>query len=393
MRRAAEFGVPVTEVAVDLPTVINRKEMLIRGIREDLYRDLANNHAITYMEDEARFRSPVELEIGGKVFRVEKSIVAAGSRIGIPEIQGLDRVAYLTSRSGLDLRKVPTSMVIIGGGYVALEFAQMYSGFGTQVTIVGRNSQIAPTEDADLAEALADIMREDGIRIHTGATVQQVFERDGSKVVEADLDGQRVDFRAETVLVATGRVPNGDQLRLENTDVRMNDTAIEADAQLRTADPHVWALGDVTGGYMFTHMATAEGPYAALNAVKDAGKKVDYRVVPRVIFTDPPLASVGMTEGQAREAGYDVKVGVHKMAWTGRARAHGESRGLIKALADPANGRILGFHILGARADDLIHEAVIAMNAGEGTLSALTGSIHVHPTMSEALKSVAKAAR
>ena len=393
MRRAAEFGVPVQEVAVDMPTVVNRKEMLIRGIREGLYRNIANNSAIKLVEGEARFKSPVELEIGDTLYQADKSIIAAGSRIGMPSIEGLDEVDYLTSREGLDLRYVPSSMIIVGGGYVALEFAQMYNSFGSHVTLLGRNPQIAPGEDTDIANALADIMREDGVELYTNAPVNRIYEEHGTKVTIAEIDGEEREFRAESLLIATGRTPNGDQLALENTDAALNSTAIETDEQLRTGDPHIWALGDVTGGYMFTHMATAEGPYAALNAVKDAGRVVDYRVVPRAIFTNPAIASVGLTEQEARDAGHDVSIGLHQMEWTGRARANGESRGLIKAIADNKDGRILGFHILAAHADDLIHEAVIAMNVGDGTLENITRSIHIHPTLGEAVKDAAKRAR
>lgn len=393
MRRAAEFGVPVQPVPVDMPTIVNRKEMIIRGIREGLYRNIAGSGAITLVEGEARFRSPEEIEVGEAVYRVDRTIIAAGSRTGIPLIEGLDRVDYLTSRQALDLRYVPSSMIIVGGGYVALEFAQIYNSFGSRVALLGRNRQIAPSEDADIANALADILRDDGIDLHTSAPVKSVRQEHGVKIAVAEIAGQEREFRAEVLLIATGRTPNGDQLALENTQVQLKGTAIVADEQLHTGDPHIWALGDVTGGYMFTHMATAEGPYAALNAVQNAGKVMDYRVVPRAIFTNPAIASVGLTEQEAREAGHDVAVGRFKMEDSGRARALGELRGLMKAVVDDRDGRILGFHILAAHADDLVHEVVAAMSVGQGTIDAITQSIHIHPTLGEAVKNTAKNAR
>lgn len=390
VRRAAEFGVSVRDMAVDMATVVNRKEAIIRGIREDIYRNLARSD-ITFIEGQAHFRSPVEIEVDERVIRADKAIIAAGSRTGIPPIEGLDQVDYLTSGAALDLRRVPESLIIVGGGYIALEYAQIFHAFGSRVTILGRNPQLAKTEDPDIANALAELMREDGITVYTGAPVIRVRQEGGYKVVTARIDGVEREFRASDLLIGVGRVPNGDQLNAEAAGVELRGTAVVADEQLRTSAPNIWAVGDVTGGWMFTHVATYEGPYAALNAVKGAGKVADYRVVPRAIFTNPPIGAVGLTEPQAREAGHDVAVGTFRFEWSGRAKAMGEAQGLIKVVAKARSGKILGFHILGPHADDLIHEAAVAMNTGDGTLKAVTSTIHIHPTLSEAVKSAAKA--
>jgi len=392
MRRAVGFGVPVGEVAVDMETVVNRKESIIRGIREGIYRNLVRR-GIAFIEGEAHFRSPVEIEVGERVVQADKVIIATGSRSGIPSVEGLDSVNYLTSADGLNLRYVPESLIIIGGGYIALEYAQMYHGFGSKVTVLGRNPQVARTEDEDIANALAKLMREAGITIHTGTPVLRVRQENGYKIATANLNGIEKEFRATDLLVASGRVPNGDQLNVDAAGMKLQGSAIVVDDKLQTAASNIWAIGDVIGGWMFTHKATYEGPYAALNAVKNAGKTVDYRVVPRAIFTHPPIGAVGLTEKQARDAGHEVTVGTYRFENSGRAQAIGEARGLIKVIVEAKSRKILGFHILGQHADDLIHEAAVAMNTGDGTVKAITSTIHIYPTLSEAVKAAAKAVR
>lgn len=298
---------------------------------------------------------------------------------------------YLTSADGLNLRYVPESLIIIGGGYIALEYAQMYHGFGSKVTVLGRNPQVARTEDEDIANALAELMREIGIAIYTGTPVLRVRQENGYKIATANLNGVEKEFRATDLLVATGRVPNGDQLNSDAAGIKLQESAIVVDEELQTSAANIWAIGDAIGGWMFTHKATYEGPYAALNAVKNAGKTVDFRVVPRAIFTHPPIGAVGLTEKQARDAGYEVAVGTYRFEHSGRAQAMGETRGLIKVVAEAKSSKILGFHILGPHADDLIHETAVAMNTGDGTLNAITSTIHIHPTLSEAIKAAAKA--
>lgn len=392
MRRGAEFGVPVQEVAVDMATIVNRKEAIIRGIREGIYRNLARS-GITLLEGTARFRSPTEIEVGDTVIQSEKTIIAAGSRTRIPTIDGLDEVDYLTSSDALNLFKVPESLIIVGGGYIALEYAQMYNGFGSRVTVLGRNPQIAKTEDQDIANTLARLMREDGIAVHTDAAVISMRQENGRKLVTVRVDGTQKEFQATDLLIATGRIPNGDQLHAASAGIELRESAVTVDEQLRTSASNIWAIGDVIGGWMFTHKATYEGPYAALNAIRDAKKTVDYRVIPRAIFTHPPIGAVGLTEKQAGNAGYEIAVGSYNFENSGRAQAIGEARGRIKVVAEKKSGKILGFHILGPHADDLIHEAAVAMTAGDGTLKAITSTIHIHPTLSEAVKAAAKKVR
>jgi pyruvate/2-oxoglutarate dehydrogenase complex dihydrolipoamide dehydrogenase (E3) component len=268
----------------------------------------------------------------------------------------------------------------------------MYARFGTRVTMVGRNERIASGEDPELSDLLAEYLREEGIEVLTGATVRRVEEDGTDLVIVADVGGAERSISTEALLVATGRAGNTNSLNLTAAGLTADDRGFLAvNEQLQTAQPHIWAIGDVKGGRMFTHVATYDGPIAALNALEGTGKTVDYRVVPRVLFSDPTLASVGLSEDEARELGHDVAVG--RVAAKGaRAAAIGDTRGLLKAVVDRPTGEILGFHVLAHDGDTLIHEPVAAMS-GRGGIERISKSIHAHPTLSEMVKAAARAAK
>jgi pyruvate/2-oxoglutarate dehydrogenase complex dihydrolipoamide dehydrogenase (E3) component len=347
-RRAAEFGVEVEgNVRFNLKTAVTRKNTIVQGVIDGIYGALDRRRAaITFLRGEARFLNDHEIDTSEGRLSFEKAIIATGARNVIPPIEGLAEVDYLTNRTALFPEKLPASMVIIGCGYIGIEFAQMYGRYGTEVTLLGRNSQIAPDEDTELADSLADYLREEGIVVHCSTPVTSIRTEGSQKVVTALVDGVETDFRAEAVLLAAGRVANTDTLDLVAAGVSANERGfVQVDNQLHTNQPHIWAIGDVKGGWMFTHVATYDGPIAALNAVKGLGRTVDYRVVPRAIFSDPTLAAVGLTEAEAKEQSYNVAVGsvpVHGA----RAKAIGDNRGRLKAVVDNATGEILGFQVL-----------------------------------------------
>ena len=344
------------------------------------------------LRGEARFLNEHEIDTGEGRLSFEKAIVATGARRVVPPIPGLEEVEPLTNRSALDLIDLPSSMIIIGGGYVGIEFAQMYGRFGTRVTLLGRNAHLAPSEDPEISELLAEYLRDEGIDVHTNAPVTSLRKEGHESVVSATVDGAEREFRADSVLVAAGRVGNTDPLDLAAAGVACAERGfITFDAELTTSRPNIWVIGDVKGGWMFTHVATYDGPIAALNAVKGLGRSVDYRVVPRVIFSDPALAAVGLTETEARERGYDVAVG-SVAAEGARPLAISDQRGRLKAVVNQADGEILGFHILAPHGDDLLHEAVAAMH-DHGGIERIEKSIHAHPTLSEMVKEAARAAK
>jgi len=393
-RRAAEFGVEIEgTVHFNLATAAARKDAIVNGIIRGIHGGLkSRRESITFIQGQARFLNDHEMDTGDGRLSFDKAIIATGARNTVPPIEGIDEVEYLTNRTALLLETLPGSMIIIGGGYVGIEFAQMYGRFGTQVTLLGRNRHLAPGEDRELSDLLADYLREEGIAVHTGTSVKSVRSQGAEKVVTALVDGAETHFRADTMLLAAGRVANIDALDLTAAGVETKAQGfVQVDDQLCTSQPHVWAIGDVKGGRMFTHVATYDGPIAALNAVKGLGRTVDYRVVPRAIFSDPTLAAVGLSETEARSRGQVVATG-SAPADGARAKAIGDNRGRLKAVADKATGQILGFHILAPHGDDLLHEAVAAMYDG-GTIERISKSIHMHPTLSEMVKSAAKAAR
>ena len=392
-RRATEFGVAIDgTVRFQLGKAVERKNGIVSGIHHGIYSALEKQAKIDFLKGEARFVGSHEVDTGDRRLTFGQAIIATGARRSTPPIDGLADVPHLNNATAMHLDVLPASLIVIGGGYVGIEFAQMYARFGSQVTLLGRNAQLTPGEDRELAGMLAGYLRDEGLDIHTEAVVQSVRLDGGERLVHAIVNGESREFRAEAILVATGRVGNTDNLGLEQAGVATTKHGfITVDEQLRTSQPHIWAIGDVKGGWMFTHVATYDGPIAALNAVKDAGKTVDYRVVPRAVFSDPTLASVGLSEDEARTRKHQVVIGRVPVAGA-RAKAIGDTRGMLKAVVDKASGEVLGFHILAPHGDDLLHEAVAAMH-GHGSIERISKSIHVHPTLSEMVKSAARAAK
>ncbi len=393
-RRAADFGVEVDgRVRFRLDKAVERKDAIVQGIVDGLHSALGKRaEAIDFIRGEARFASEHEIEADDGRFSFDKAIIATGARRAIPPIAGLDDINYLTNRSAMELKQLPSTLVIIGGGYVGIEFAQMYARFGSRVTLLGRNPHLAPGEDTELADLLGGFLSEEGIDVQTEAEVRALRTEGSVKVAIVARGDTEQEYRGESLLVATGRVGNTDRLNLPAAGVNADSRGfVGVDSELRTNQPHISAIGDVKGGWMFTHVASYDGPIAALNAIKGLGREVDYRVVPRAIFSDPALAAVGLTEEEARERGYDVAVGTAR-ADGARAKAMGDRRGLLKAVVNKPDGEILGFHILALHGDDLLHEAVAAMH-GRGSIERISKSIHVHPTLSEMVKSAARAAK
>lgn len=393
-RRAAEFGVEIDgAVRFSLERAVARTDAIVGGIIHGIHERLnQRSDRITLVRGRARFIDEHQLDVDGRRASFAKAIVATGARRVTPPVTGLIDGEYLTNRSALHLERLPTHLIVIGAGYVGIEFAQMYARFGSRVTLFGRNPQLAPGEDVELAGLLAGYLREEGIDVHTEAAVSTVRREDGDYVVQASVARRRREFRCDGLLVAAGRVGNTDGLGLAEAGVETDERGfVTVDDHLRTSRPHVWAIGDVKGGWMFTHVATYDGPIAALNAVKGLNKTVDYRVVPRAVFSDPTLAAVGVTEQEARARGHDVAVG--SVTEDGaRAMAIGDRRGRLKAVVDRASNEILGFHILAPHGDDLLHEGVAAMH-NRGQIDRIGKSIHVHPTLSEMVKSAARAAK
>ncbi len=376
--------------------LVRQKDEVIQDYRDKKYQSIVtDSDRIAVLEGRAAFDADGTVVVDGKGIRGAHYLIATGSRPALPAIEGLDDVPYLTSdlltyEEPAELWQLPQSLVIIGGGYIALELGQMFQRFGTQVTVLERGSRILSGYEPEVSLAIAEILQAEGVNMVTEATVQRVrSDRDGV-IVEAARGDQAVRFHAERVLVGAGRVPNTDQIGLKHTKVRTDVHGfVVVDEFLRTTDPNIWAAGDVIGRHTGSQLATPVGAHdgviAAVNALSEERRKVDHTVVPRTIFTDPQVAVVGLTDEEANGQGYRCSCRTVPMSVVPRAGAVRDTRGIIKMVLDAETKKVLGVSMVGRDAGEVIHEAAMAIRFG-ATVYDFIDMIHVYPTMAEALK-------
>lgn len=379
----------------DFKEAIAEKDELIAALRREHYLDALDSlQGVDYIEGRAVFRGPHEVEANGEVVYGERIIVATGSSTRRLPISGLDQVDWLDNRSALALQELPRSLVVIGGGPLGLEFAQMFHHFGTEVTVVEVMDQILPRHEPEVAEELRRCLEEEGISILTGATVERVSQdRDGSKVLEVKLERGRRTLRATHLLLAAGVSPNTQGLGLEDIGVELTDGGFpKVTDWLQTTVPHIYAAGDVVGKMQLETVAAKEGNYAAENALTGSRKSINYDHVPQAVFTNPQVASVGLTEEEMMRRYGTCSCRTVPIARVPKAKAIREGRGLIKMVAHPNTGQVLGVHIVAPMAAELIHEATLAVKFGL-TIDDLIDTVHVFPTLSEGIKLAAQAFR
>ena len=305
-------------------------------------------------------------------------------------IEGLDSIDFITSNEAVDLKNLPKSIIIVGAGAVGIEFSQIFSRFGVDVTVIEAAPHVIPAADKETAEALGGYLSNLGIKFYINAKVQK-FEKDGNlKKAIVDLgEGQTQEFRAEEVLMATGRRPDFDGMNIEASGVQTEKRGIVVDEYLKTSKDHIYAAGDITGVMQFTHMATYQAIHAAYNALTDKEPvKTDYRVVPWVAFSDPEIAGVGKTEERLQEEGAKYEKNIFEFKNLGKSTTQAEYNGFVKILAEEGTGQILGAFIVGPDAGELIHELVVAM-VGKVSVDAVGKAIFAYPTWSEAVGSAA----
>jgi pyruvate/2-oxoglutarate dehydrogenase complex dihydrolipoamide dehydrogenase (E3) component len=309
-----------------------------------------------------------------------------GTESAVPPIEGLEDAGYITNVEAVALKTLPQRLLVLGAGPIGMEFAQLFARLGSTVTVLEMGDQILPKEDKEVAELLRSYLKDEGVEVHTRLRVEKV-EKDGdAKVAIATQDDRALRFCVDEILVATGRQAPIEKLALENAGVEAENGWIAVDESLRTSAPHIWAVGDCTGEFLFTHVADYQGRLVAHNLFvgEDQAKKVDYQVVPWVTFTDPELARVGLTEQEAQEQGIKAQVGRLSFSDVERAHLMLEQKGMIKVVADEEK-RILGATVLGPHADELIHEFALAIKAGLKTHDILS-LIHAYPTLSEGVR-------
>ena len=387
-RRAAEFGISIPRAQPDLPRLMAYKQSTVDGLVSGV-EQLLKERRVTLVRGEASLTRPDTLQVTGSdgsasEISVRHVILAPGSITARPPIPGLDLPDVITSTEALDISEVPAHLIVVGGGVIGLEFACIYEALGCRVTVLEMMPTLLPggTDEA-LAKRLALILRRRGMEVHTGATVQAIEPAENRlRVKFAEAKGESA-VEGERVLVAVGRWPNTAGLGLAELGVRLNGRAIVVDERLATNVPNVWAIGDAVGGMMLAHKAMMEGRVVAEN-MTSGNRAVDYRSVPNVIFTRPEVASVGLTEAQARANSAEVKVTQFPFSANPRARILGEAEGLVKLVCEAGSGRVLGVHMMGPHVTDLIAEGALAVQIG-ATADDLAWTTHAHPTLPEAM--------
>ena len=382
-RNGSPFGVHVDSVSVNLREVRARAQKIVlqsRNGQEDWLRDTPN---ITIFRATASFRSSRTLSVGDTVLEAPEIFLNVGARPVVPDLRGVDAIPYLTSTTILDLEETPSHLVVIGGGYVGLEFAQMFRRFGSEVTVVDRNSRLAPQEDEDVSRVIQEVFKSENIRIRTGANCIH-FEKKGSDVfagLECNEDEPHVT--GSHVLLAVGRRPNTDDLNLPAAGINSDERGfIVVDDQLRTSAEGVYALGDCNGRGAFTHTSYNDYEIVADNLLSGASRRMCDRIPVHDLYIDPPVAHVGMTEAEVRKSGRAVLVANRPMTRISRAIEKGETFGFMKILVDAESKHILGATVFGTGADEAIHCILTAMYARQ-PISLLTHSMHIHPTVAE----------
>lgn len=335
----------------------------------------------------ARFVDEKTVEVDGDQITADQVLIAAGTRPLIPPIDGLEDVDYMTSKEALSRTERPDHMLIIGGGYIATELAHFYKAMGTDITIIEMSDVLVGNEDREISEKFTDSAH-DQFDVNTGFKATEVAE-DGDMVTvtAVNKDDEEHIFEGDALLVAVGRVPNTDDLNVEAAGVETDDRGyLETNEQLETTADDVYALGDIAGNYMFKHSANLEAQYALWNMLLDRGEAVDYRAMPHAIFSRPEVAGVGKTEQQLEEDGMEYRVARYEYADTGKGMAIKEEDGFVKVLAAPESGEILGCHIMGPHAAKMIHEVLVAMRHGDGTVDEIADTIHIHPALNEVVQ-------
>ena len=393
-RRAADYGVYTGPVTVNMAEVRERKRKIVDSFRNGAQQRIEGTDGANLIFGEASFTGPSAIEVsllegGIQQLTADTIFINTGGRPVNPPIPGLDNVDALDSTSIMELDTVPEHLIIIGGGYIGLEFGQLFNRFGSQVTVIQRGGQLAPREDADVAETLTDILREDGMSILLNASTKLVQAGSGGTidVTISTTDGEHI-LSGSHLLVAAGRAPNSDRLNLSAAGVETDKRGfITVNERLETNVPGIYALGDVKGGPSFTHISYDDYRIIEANLLKGGDATITNRLVPYVMFTDPQLARVGLSEQEARAQGLDIRVATMPMSYVARALEVDEARGLMKAVVDANTNQILGCAILGIEGGEVMAIIQMAM-MGNLPYTALRDAVFAHPTLSESLNTL-----
>ncbi len=388
-RHALDFGVRLEgAVSVDMPAVKRRKDAIVSQSRDNLKTWVERMERCTVFEGHARFESARDIRVGNAVLSAKQIFINVGGRAFVPKMPGIDSIAYLTNTSMLELESVPRHLVVVGGSYVGLEFAQMFRRFGSAVTVIEKAPRLVQREDEDVSEAIEAIFAAEDIAVRTGAECIR-FEKRGDEIaVGVECSKGEPVVVGTHVLLAVGRRPNTDDLGLERAGVAVDERGyITVDEELRTNVPGIWAMGDCNGRGAFTHTAYNDFEIIAANLLDGGKRKVSDRIPCYGLFIDPPLGRAGLTEGEARSAGRKIRIGKRPMTRVKRAVEKGEPQGFMKVIVDADTHLILGAAILGVDGDEAVHGILDTMSA-KAEYTTLQNTVHIHPTVSELIPTV-----
>lgn len=387
-RRSADFGVSTGNISVDMKKVKARKDAIVAKSRTGLEEWLSGMERCTVFHGAARFLSAQEVQVGEETLHAPHIFLNVGARPVVPDMPGVDSVPFLTSTTVLDLDEVPKHLIIVGAGYVGLEFAQMFRRFGAAVTVIDKKKHSGAHDDEDIAQAVREILEKEGVQTRMSSTCTHLKKQGEQVAVELDCEDGANEVLGSHILLATGRRPNTDDLNLAAAGVKVDERGfVVTDEQLRTNVESIWAMGDCNGRGAFTHTSYNDFEIVAANLLDNDPRKVSDRIPVHALYIDPPLAQIGQTETQVRESGRKALIGIRPMTRVSRAVEKGESQGFMKVLVDAETEEILGASILGVGGDEAIHCIITAMMAKQPA-SLLRRSVHIHPTVAELIPTV-----
>jgi pyruvate/2-oxoglutarate dehydrogenase complex dihydrolipoamide dehydrogenase (E3) component len=382
-RRAADFGVGAEGVRVDMSRVKARKDAISTASRLGVEELLKTNERCTVYQGHARFVSPREVSVGEHRLTADRIFINVGARARVPPLPGLERIKYLTNSSIMAIDTLPEHLIVIGGSFVGLEFAQMFRRFGSKVTVVERGPRLIKREDEDVSFAVQGILEGEAIELHLEAECIAFSERDGGAIAHLDCATGSHEVSGTHVLLAAGRIPNTDDLGLDKAGVLQDARRyIVVDDQLRTSVPGIWALGDCNGKGAFTHTSFNDSEIVAANLLDNDPRRVSDRLTAYALYVDPPLGRAGVTEAEARKSGRATLICKRPMTWVRRAVEKGETQGFMKILVDAQTRQIIGAAILGTGGDEVIHSLLDVMYA-KAPYTVVQRAMHIHPTVSE----------
>src|SRR5256714_5578627 len=382
-RRGSDYGFSAGSVRVDMPAVKKRKDTVVEQSSDRLERWIAGMRNVSLVRGHAAFTAPRTVSVGSRLLQADRIFLDVGARALVPPLPGVKEVPFLNNSTMMALDFLPEHLVIVGGSYIGLEFAQMYRRFGSKVTVVEKAPKLLPREDDDVAAEIRAILGREGVVIRTAAECMEL--KQGGRRVVVGLHCRRGEPLAEGshVLLAVGRKPNTDDLGLENAQIEIDERGfIKVDDACRTSNPRAWALGEVNGRGAFTHTSYNDYEIVAANLFDNDRRRISDRIMAYALFIDPPLGRAGMTEAEAKKSGKKVLMGKMPMTRVGRAREAGETQGFMKVLVDAGSKELLGAAILGLNGDEIVHSLLDVMYARK-PYTVIQRAMHIHPTVTE----------